>query len=308
MDRTWQVHRGWQWRAYAAGGRSEDGASAVSPLGSRDRRYGVEVQTPVLNGRWLDDRWRLTAGHDTRWADFNGARVDDRRTGAGVRYAHDRLDGGLQVNRASDGVGGTGLDADIGWRFNDAWNARATVRRNDADASMQARAAGITADSVGMSVNYRPSERTDWSLGATHWRYDDGNRRDALSLGLDQRLFTRPHFLLNGLAGAYASRGSRDDAPYFNPSRDASFELGLRADHVAWRRYDRHFRHRLTVSAGPYHQEDFGSAWVPAARYEHEWQFALGKVLTYGLNWSRPVYDGQREERIGFDAEFRWGE
>ncbi|MEZ0469924.1 poly-beta-1,6 N-acetyl-D-glucosamine export porin PgaA [Luteimonas salinilitoris] len=302
MDRTWDVHRGWQWRAYAAGGRSEGGA-AVSPLGSRDRRYGAEVQTPVLG-----DRWRLTAGYDYRWSDFDGARVDDRRTSAGVRYAHDRLDWGLQANRASDGVGGTGIDADVGWRFNDLWDARATVRRNDADASMQARAAGITADSIELSANYVPSERTYWSVGAKHWRYDDGNRRESLAVGLDQRLFTRPHFLLNGIAGAYASRGSRDDAPYFNPSRDASLELGLRADHLAWRRYDRHFRHRLTVGAGSYYQEGFGSGLVPSARYEHEWQFALGRVLTYGLSWSRPVYDGQREERIGFDAEFRWGE
>lgn len=302
MDQTWDVHRGWQWRAYASGGRSEDGA-AVSPLGSRDRHYGVEVQTPVLG-----DRWRLTAGHDYRWSDFDGARIEDRRTGAGVRYFHDQLDWSLQANRANDDVGGTGLDADVGWRFNDVWDARATVRRNDADASMQARAAGITADSIGLTANYVPSERTYWSLGAKHWRYDDGNHRDSLSLGLDQRLFTRPHFLLNGLAGAYASRGSRDDAPYFNPSRDASLELGVRADHLAWRRYDRHFRHRLTVTAGPYYQESYGSAWVPAVRYEHEWQFALGKVLTYGLSWSRPVYDGQREKRIGFDAEFRWGE
>lgn len=302
MDRTWEVHRGWQWRAYAAGGRSE-GGTAVGPLGSRDRRYGVEVQTPVL-----DDRWRLTAGHDHRWSDFDGDRVYDRRTGAGVRYAHGRLDWGLQANRASDGVGGTGFDADAGWRFSDAWDARATVRRNDADASMQARAAGVTADSIELSANYVPSERTLWSLSAKHWRYDDGNRRESLALGFDQRLFTRPHFLLNGVAGAYASRGSRDDAPYFNPSRDASLELGLRADHLAWRRYDRHFRHRLTVGAGPYYQEGYGSAWVPSARYEHEWQFALGRVLTYGVSWSRPVYDGQREERIGFDAEFRWGE
>ncbi|MCD9033056.1 poly-beta-1,6 N-acetyl-D-glucosamine export porin PgaA [Luteimonas sp. Y-2-2-4F] len=302
MDQAWQLHRGWQWRAHAAGGRSEDGA-AVSPLGSRDRRYGVEVQTPILG-----DRWRLVAGYDYRWADFDGARVEDRRTSAGVRYAHDRLDWGLQANRARDGLGGTGLDADAGWRFDDTWYARATVRRNDADASMQARAAGIVADSVGLEVNNVPSERTYWHAGVKHWRYDDGNRRDSLALGLDQRLFTRPQFLLNGLAGAYASRSSRDDAPYFNPSRDASLELGLRADHLAWRRYERHFRHRLTVSAGPYRQQGYGSAWVPAVRYEHEWQFALGRVLSYGLNWSRPVYDGQREERIGFDAEFRWGE
>src|SRR5690606_289974 len=141
-----------------------------------------------------------------------------------------------------------------------------------------------------------------------HWRYEDGNRRTALNLDTQQRLFTRPHFLLDGLAGLSASRGSRQDTPYFNPSRDGTLELGLRADQLVWREYERHFRHRFTATAGRYWQEGFSTAWVPSLRYEHEWQFGMGRVLTYGINWSRPVYDGVREERFGFDAELRWGE
>ncbi|KAF1689079.1 poly-beta-1,6 N-acetyl-D-glucosamine export porin PgaA [Pseudoxanthomonas taiwanensis] len=304
MDRAWRVHRGWQWRAYASIGRSDDNDRAdSSPLGSRDGRYGVEVQTPIL-----DDRWRLTASADDRWAEFDGERIHHRTQSVGVRYAFDRLDAHLAASHADDRVGGTGIDLAVGWRFNDQWSAATNARRNDPDASLQARAAGITADSVGATMNYARDERFAWNLGVTRFRYDDGNVRTAFSAGLDQRVLTRPHFLLDASLGAYASRGTRDDAPYFNPSRDGSLELGLRADHLAWRHYERHFRHRLTASIGPYWQERFGSAWVPSLRYEHEWQFALGRVLTYGVNWSRPVYDGEREERLGFDVEFRWGE
>lgn len=302
MDQMWRNHRGWQWRAYVGGDRSQ-GSTGNSPFGNRDGQYGLEVQTPILG-----DRWRLTAGADDRWADFQQQRVHYRRQGAGVRYAYDRLDTALSAYRANDRVGGTGIDFDANWRFSDTWEGSLQLRRNDAEASLQARASGITADSAGVVLAYAPDERRAYRFGATQWRYEDGNRRTGLNLSADQRLLSRPYFLLDGIAGLYASRGSRDDTPYFNPSRDASLELGLRADQLVWRDYDHHFRHRLTVSAGPYWQDGYGSAWVPALAYRHEWQFGMGHVLTYGVSWSRPVYDGNREERYGFDAELRWGE
>ncbi len=302
MDQMWRNHRGWQWRTYVSGDRS-DGNTGNSPLGSRDGQYGVEVQTPILG-----DRWRLTAGADDRWADFQQQRVHYRRQGVGVRYAYDQLDTSLSAYHANDRVGGTGIDFDANWRFSDTWEGSVQLRRNDAEASLQARASGITADSAGVVLAYTRDERSAFRFGATQWRYEDGNRRTGVNLSADQRLLSRPYFLLNGFAGLYASHGSRDDTPYFNPSRDASMELGLRADQLVWRDYDYHFRHRLTVSAGPYWQDGYGSAWVPSLAYRHEWQLGMGHVLTYGVSWSRPVYDGNREERFGFDAELRWGE
>lgn len=301
-DKLWNLHQGWQWRAYAGNGRSR-GDSGVSPLGSRDAIYGFEVESPLR-----DDRWRLTAGSVDRSAEFDDDGVHDRRVAVGVRYGFDRLSWHLQANRAFDDVDNTGIAFDLGWRFSDVLDASLALRKSDPEASLQARDNGITADSAALGLDYHPSELTRLTGDAQRLRFDDGNRRDAFALNLNQRLLTRPHFLLNGLASIGTSRGTRMEVPYFNPSRDRSWEIGLRADQLAWRRYDRHFRHRLTASAGQYWQEGFGSAWVPSARYEHEWRFGLGKVLVYGVNWSRPVYDGQRERHLGFDAEFRWGE
>ena len=79
-------------------------------------------------------------------------------------------------------------------------------------------------------------------------------------------------------------------------------------DHITWRHYERHFRQRLELMAGSYSQDGFGSAFVPAASYRHEWRFAPGSVLDYGVAWSRPVYDGRREDRIAFDITYRWGQ
>jgi len=125
---------------------------------------------------------------------------------------------------------------------------------------------------------------------------------------VEQRLLSRPTLQVDGLGSLYASRGSRDDVPYFNPSRDRSVEIGLRIDQQLWRHYEKHFRHRLTVSVGDYWQEEFGSALVPSVEYRHEWQIGAGRIFEYGVRWSRPVYDGQRERHVGLEAGLRWGE
>lgn len=302
MDRAWRAHRGWQLHAYAEGGRSEGGGGA-SPLGNNDGRYGVEVQSPIL-----DDRWRLVAFADCRSVDFQDQTINPLRLGAGTRYRFGQLDAEAFVNRANDHVGDTGLSGGIGWQFNDRWHAGITAARNDADASMQARVSGITADSVAVAVDYHRNERFQWSIGGSQYRYDDGNRRDTVTSSLQQRLLTRPTVLVDGLGSVYASRGSLDDVPYFNPSEDRSVEIGLRVDQQLWRHYERHFRHRLTVSVGNYWQQGYGSALIPSAEYRHEWQLADGRIFEYGVSWSRPVYDGQRERHIGFDAGLRWGQ
>ena len=261
------------------------------------------METPVL-----DDRWRLFALADRRVTDFQDQRIDPLWLGAGVRYRFGQLDAEAAVLRANDHIGDTGLRVGVGWQFNDSWHAGVVVARNDPEASMQARAAGITADSVSAQVDYRRSELTHWTFGASRFRYDDGNHRELFGTSVQQRLLTRPRWLVDGLASAYTSRGSRDDAPYFNPKRDRMVEIGLRIDQQLWRHYERHFRHRLTVSLGDYWQDGFGSALVPSVSYMHEWQLGPGRVFEYGVRWSRPVYDGHRERHIGFEAALRWGD
>ncbi len=301
MHQQWRSHRGWQLYAYAEGGHSA--GPGVSPLGNDDRRYGIEVQSPVL-----DDRWRLVAFADRRSVEYPDQRLSPLRLGAGTRYRFGQLDGELLVDHANDALGGVGVRAGLGWQFNDYWHIGLNAARNDADASMQARAAGIQADSMALALRYQHSERTQWSADASRFHYEDGNNRDLLSSSVEQRLLTLPTLQLTGIGRGYLGRGSRADVPYFNPERDGLAELGLRVEHRVWQRYDRHFSHRLEVSLGNYWQRGYGSALIPAAAYRHEWQLAPGRVLEYGVSWSRPVYDGRRERHIGLDAAIHWGQ
>lgn len=302
LQRDWERHRGWRWRVETAASESR-GTGINSPQGAEDAHHAFGIDSPLI-----DDRWRIVAGGDDRSAEFGGRTVRDRRGWAGVDYAFDRLGWRLVANHSVDALDSAGLSFDLQWRFSDTLDGGLVARHHDPEASLQARASGIQADTFGVSLAWHRDERTGVSAALQQSRYDDGNRRDAVSLRHDQRLLTRPHFFLTGTAGAYASRGSRDDAPYFNPRRDASFEYTLKADHLAWRRYDRHFRHRLAVTVGQYRQDGFDSDWIGSAQYEHEWRFAPGRVLTYGARWGKPVYDGNREEHLGVYAGFSWGE
>jgi biofilm PGA synthesis protein PgaA len=300
-------YRGWQVRVNAGRGRSEPhaGGTSASPLGSRDGAFGFRVESPLLG-----ERWRIGVDARDDWADFQGERVRYRALGAGASYRYGRLGASAYVTRARDDYdrGATGLDLRADWRWNDAWTSRVGYLRNDPDASLQARRFGITADSVVLGSTWTPSDYTYLDLRATRYRYEDGNRRDALGADLSQRVFSRPHLTVEGLLGASASRASRgDEVPYFNPERDASAAVGLRAEHITWRRYERAFRQRFEATVGPYWQQDYGTHWVPALGYRHIWDLATGSRLEYGIDWSRPVYDGNREDRVGFDMTYRWG-
>ncbi|WP_255470548.1 poly-beta-1,6 N-acetyl-D-glucosamine export porin PgaA [Pseudoxanthomonas sp. 3HH-4] len=305
LDRYWNAHLGWRGRAWAAAGRSDaEGTTTASPLGNRDGEYGAYVESPMLA-----DRWRVTAQASDGWADFQGERVHARYAGMGLLYAHDRLSLEAQALRPNDRyLDDTAVGMRAGWRFGDTVSASAAVFHADPEASLQARRSGIGADSWQAGVVWSPSEQAQLGARYKHWDYDDGNRRQELGVYGQHRWITRPHLLVDMIGDAYASRGSHDDAPYFNPSEDRALNAGVRIDHIAWRRYERHLRQRLEITAGSYWQEGHGSSWVPRASYRHEWKLAMGHVLDYGIAWSRPVYDGQREQRVALDIEYRWGE
>ena len=306
LERYWDARQGWHGRAWAATGRSDatGNGNTASPLGNRDGEYGLSVESPLLG-----DRWRITAQASDAWADFQGERVHGRYAGMGLRYVHDRLSLEAQALRPDDRyLDDTAFGLQAGWRFSDTWSASAAAFHADPEASLQARRSGIGADAWQAAVTWTPSEQGQLGLRYKHWDYDDGNRRQELGLVGQRRWITRPHLLVDVIGDAYASRGSRDDAPYFNPSSDHAFNGGVRLDHIAWRRYERHLRQRLEVTAGTYWQEGYGTAWVPRASYRHEWKLGMGHLLDYGVSWSRPVYDGQREQRVALDIEYRWGE
>lgn len=305
VERELDRHRGVQATLSASRGRSrqrEGAGTSISPFGSRDGAWALEVRSPLI-----DDRWRVGVFAHEDHADFIDGRVRHRAAGMGTWYRHDRLGAWATLGAASGASGGTTATLGADWRFNDAWRTGLELARNAQDTSLQARRLGIEADSATLVASYAPSDTFALQGRLSRLRYDDGNSRDQLGVDAAQRVITRPHLMVDGLLSAYTSRGSRGDTVgYFNPERDASATIGLRVDHITWRRYEAAFQQRVDVMAGPYWQRDAGTHWVPSLGYRHLWR-RDGHELEYGVAWSRPVYDGLREQRVAVDVELRWG-
>lgn len=316
LDREWRSRTGWQLEASARRGRgdADDNAATASPLGARDGGHALAVHSPLLA-----DRWRIGAFREERWAEFDDdstpdePRVRDLRHGIGLQYRHDRLALQLHAARSDDrrddpsAVDATAFGIAADWRFSDRLHGRLQAERNGADASLQAREAGILADTIEIGIDWTADERSGLGAELRQWRYDDGNRREAAAINGYRQLVVRPRLAFELRGGAYAGRGSRDDAPYFNPSRDAGWNLAASLETTHWRRYEYAFSQRFGVGVGQYWQEDFGSAVTPSLQYRHEWELGTGRHLDYGLAWSRPVYDGVRERHLSFDIQLRWG-
>jgi biofilm PGA synthesis protein PgaA len=302
---TLDLQRGWQLNLEAGLGHSSGGGDSASPLGSRDGEVNFEADSPLIG-----DRWRVALLARDDWAYFDGEDVRYRGAGLGLRYSYDRLSLSLDALQSDDDFGRHTSTFALGadWRFSDAWHGTLALDKNDPEASLQARRFGITADSVTLGTRYTPSDLTEIDTQWKHLHYDDGNRRDQLGVDAVQQIYSQPHLLVDWLTSASASHGSQGDSvPYFNPRRDASADVGLRFDHIDWRDYEQSYHELLDVTVGPYWEYRYGTAWVPTVTYRHRWQPQEGNQFEYGLSWSRPVYDGRRENRVAFNVTWRWG-
>lgn len=198
---------------------------------------------------------------------------------------------------------GAGLSLD--WSADDHWSFAVEAELFTRQTPLRALLSGIRADAVAAAVRFRRDERFEAAARLGWLDFSDGNDRWWGGLSLVRRLVSIPHFDLSGRADLWGSSNSAPGGPYFAPARDLSATLGLGAQHVAWRRYERAFVHALDLDAGPYWQRGFGGDWIATARYEHRWRFDPWRELVYGVMVSRRVYDGEAERTLTLSAGLR---
>jgi biofilm PGA synthesis protein PgaA len=293
---AWQRERGWHLSSGFSGARSSGSA-----LASREWALQNRLESPLLTPRLRAFAWQHSG-----YGELSGPDGELHRLGAGLIYRFDGLDvyGGVHGDVSTGGRSGAAFGA--AWAADDHWRWSAAFDSNTAAIPWQAWEAGITAHQWQLGMGYRWSELRRLDLSARTLDFSDGNRRQALGATLLQRLYTRPHFRLDGELSLQTSRNSASSTVYFNPASDVSFGAGLLTEWVGWQRYERAFIQRLRAGAGSYWQEAFGSAPVYTLGYEHEWKRSERFSLRYGLSWSSNVYDGEREQRTGLFGGIEW--
>ncbi|MEO5595565.1 MAG: hypothetical protein ABIQ97_00240 [Lysobacteraceae bacterium] len=284
----------------SAGYANAQSPAIGSPTGNSETAVSLRIDGPLIA-----DAWRVGAHLSRHQADFRG--ITPRASYGGLRVVRQDTGGetALEIGRTFDNFLRRNYGIlDAAYWVRDDVRLAARVAVNDPEGPLQARASGIGTDSLALSATWRPNEagRVDASVGTTH--FDDGNRRNWGSLSGERRVRANASSVTTGFASVYLSNNSLDIAPYFNPARDTTVEVGL-VQRLTDRRGD---VHTLRPSIARYSQEGFDASWIPRLSYALRVPLHNYQWVQLDLGAARPVYDGQRETRLWLSLTYSWGE
>lgn len=273
-----------------------DAGASTGGAAIADREWRLDSR---LSTGLIDDQWRVfhdqSLGRgDTALGDANRA-----RGGLGLSWQRGRWLAEGEVQRSNAGPYRTSAAGRVDYRAGDAWRLSASYDGDSKELPWKARVAGIGARETGASVGYVVDESRRFDLQWKRLGFSDGNLRKGLDFSWRERWISTPRFQFETRLGVDASRSDLQDAPYFNPSSDASAQLAVRAQWLHWKSDDRQFFQAVELSGGGYRQAGFGTGPLWSLRYEHRWDLGPKLVLRYGLSISSHPYDGVRERQRG---------
>jgi biofilm PGA synthesis protein PgaA len=295
--RDWQVHDMRELRLEVSRGESSGTQEGSKDLGFDGWLYGAPLKY----------HYRPFLHHHFEQAEFPEGTATYRRLGAGVEYqTRDILLTGELDRDAGDTVN-AGVAVNGRWTPSDYWSFTAGADSKSDEIPLRGRLdEDVDGWSVNLGTDWRADEGRGAHVGLGMIDFSDDNRRTSANAVGTQRLITRPHYRMDGLLGIYASRNTRDDAPYFNPASDLAADLTLNNEWLLYRRYEYSFSHRLALTAGTYHQEDFGSDNTWALQYEQRWNPNDQFDLVYGVTRARHIYDGDAEYQTTLYLNLDW--
>lgn len=263
------------------------------------RGYGIDT---MLYSPPIDYNWRLFAGEfwTHQHEPNNEGSISFSRSTAGVEYRN----GDLTTNLAPTynhyhGTDRVGFDGDATYWLSDQWAVAGSGELFAEGTPLRALNSGVTANAYTAHVLWRQSEGRQLRIGGDVMPFSDGNLRSGVDASFTQRLYTIPHFHVDGLVDAGESQNSKDENRfYYNPNIDAIGLLGLRATQVLYQRYSTVYTHSLQIQPGAYWQDFYGSSAVLRMRYEQRVLLNDTFQAGAGINFSRQAYDGTSENDV----------
>jgi len=297
LQRDLAAATGWQFSAEIAPA-NEHGGGANG--GGNELTSAATIASPLI-----DDLWRITAGYSYADAHPQEGFAYRHRVSTGLSFELPDLAGRFSVHQDLGMISRTGFTASVDWTPTDNWNFAATAERYAAETPLRAMLNGITADALSTRVTYTWDETRSVSLGGNFMPFSDGNRRASADARFRQLLLAVPQFRLIGTAEVYTSVSARSNVPYYSPVADASATIGLLAEHVIWRRYERSLSEVVTLDGGWYGERHFTGGPVGNLSYEHRWRFDPWTELRYGITLGEHMYDGRAARTIGVIVALR---
>ncbi|AOA59915.1 poly-beta-1,6 N-acetyl-D-glucosamine export porin PgaA [Acinetobacter larvae] len=259
-----------------------------------------------INSPWMNENYRVFALYQTRMGEYEQNKIQEQRYGAGMEWAAQRKNFSLalsQNNKQQD------FGVDLSWShwLNDHWqyqlqyNSRAPI-------ALQALAEHAHGQRFAADVLWKQNESRAIQAGYQQTQSSDDNRQHIWSAAWTERVWARPHHLVDARLSSEYGKNTLDNAVYFNPSAFYQVDFSLQYDWLTWRKYERDFYQKFTVGAGIYAQQDYANKAIVHAQYLHQWSLSRTWNLQYGIGWSRRAYDGQMENNVygllGFEGVF----
>jgi len=270
-----------------AGAAREGGA-----LANREWRMDARASTGLIN-----DTWRFYYRQVYARAELDDGYERFARGGLGVQWTKGRWSAQAEATQANQGPYRTGVAGSVTYRASDAWRLGASVDTNSIDTPYKARRADIGAHSAGLTAEYIVNESRSFLGEYQRMDFSDGNARNTFGLGWRERWITGPRFLFDTTLSAQTGGNSRQNTPYFSPSRETGVELTTRSQWLTWKRDDRQLFQVLEAGAGAYRQSGEGTGPLWSLRYAHEWNVGRSVQVRYGVGISSHPYDGDNEKR-----------
>lgn len=278
---------------YGFGSREEDGADEThwetrisQPLSLYSKIYGF-----VLRRRTKDDNL------STKF----------RRGGLGIDHIFNStwdVKQQFSVNyNDGDDFGSLTL---VNFHANDYLSVSLSYDSFTTDIPLRARVFDIEAEKFSFGATYRESDWRSYHVSLSRQAFSDHNDRDEALFRYEQGLWTKNDWKTRLFLDAYTSRNSRDGRPYFNPEKDWSLSATHLIEQTLWNIYDRAFIHRLFLTVGTYKQSGFSDELIGNLRYEQGHEFSDTQALTWGIDLSRNVYDGDPVNSYSIDFYYTW--
>jgi biofilm PGA synthesis protein PgaA len=271
-------------------GRSDGGGENAS---GDTREVEARLYSPPIA-----ENYRLFAMFDNAVSHPPEGSVQRDRLGFGLEYRQPQFRATAFATQSFGTLSDPGFGATLDWQPVDTWRFGLAAERFSASSPLRALRYGITSDEVSARATWRRDESLSIGVSAAYQPFSDGNRRTAGGLEARALVIDLPHFDVTARGDLYTSANTRNDGPYFAPRSDFTATGGVMFEHVTWRRYENSFVQALTIDAGSYSQQGYGTGWVGTAAYEHRWRFDPMTEFRYGIQATRRIYDGDVERGI----------
>ncbi len=287
-------------------------------------RHALKIETSFTPGgttqfgedEWTVNTWLYSAPLKYRYKPFihtfyNSSSFPEgsdtfKRIGTGIEYTGTEFRLGGELSQSLIGKSDKGINLWGTWLLNDYWQLGSRFESFSTNVGLRAYFQGVTAKLYQLSAQYKAHESRNVSLSLEGMNFTDGNRRISVSGSLFQRLISQPLYKLDSSLSLSTSRNTSNDVFYFSPLKDFRLSLSLNNDWIVYRRYEREFSHNLGLSISDYWQQDFGSGYTGSINYQHNWKYSNAFEISYGVSYTRAIYDGVPENAFGFSASLNW--